>query len=137
MTKHVAGLALLLAAVPLGAPTQAQEAPDRTEWNHQIRREKFDLVLPRVMRENGVDMWIHVMRDAIPDAFGAQEFGSTAGVFVFTDRGGDRIERAVLGRRWGDSHAGETWRVHWDTRRVEESGAFDIIEDAVLVRQPP
>ena len=51
------------------------------------------------MRENGIDMWIHVMREAIPDSFGADELGSTSGVFVFTDRGGDRIERAILGRR--------------------------------------
>ena len=77
------------------------------------------------------------MREAIPDPFGAEELGSTSGVFVFTDRGGDRIERAVLGRRWGASHAGETWRVTWDTELVEESGAYDIIQDPVLVKQPP
>ncbi len=90
---------------------QAQEEDDLTEWNNRIRREKFDIVLPEVMRKNNVDMWIHVMRETIPDPFGAEELGSTSGVFVFTDRGGDRIERAVLGRRWGASHAGETWRV--------------------------
>ena len=89
------------------------------------------------MRKNDVDMWIHVMRESIPDPFGAEDLGSTSGVFVFTDRGGERIERAVLGRRWGDSHAAETWRVTWDTRLVEESGAYDIIQDAVLVKQPP
>lgn len=107
------------------------------EWNHRIRREKFDFVLPEIMRQEDVDMWIHVMREAIPDPFGAEELGSTSGVFVFTDRGDERIERAVLGRRWGDSHAGETWRITWDTRTVEESGAYDIIQDAVLVKQPP
>jgi hypothetical protein len=137
MVSRVIIIILLLAASSVSFPLVAQEPDDLAEWNHQIRREKFDLVLPQVMRENGVDMWIHVMREVIPDAFGAEEFGSTSGVFVFTDRGGDRIERAVLGRRWGDSHAGETWRVHWDTRRVEEAGAYDIIQDAVLVKQPP
>ncbi len=116
---------------------QGQEAEVRREWNHRIRREKFDLVLPDVMRKNNVDMWIHVMRETIPDPFGAEELGSTSGVFVFTDRGGDRIERAVLGRRWGDSHAGETWRVTWETELVEESGAYDILHDPVLVKQPP
>jgi hypothetical protein len=89
------------------------------------------------MGKNDVDMWIHVMRETIPDPFGAEDLGSTSGVFVFTDRGGDRIERAVLGRRWGASHAGETWRVHWDTKVVEECGAYDIVDDAVVVRQPP
>ena len=116
---------------------QVQEAAELREWNHRIRREKFDIVLPEVMRRSDVDMWIHVMREAVPDPFGAEEFGSTSGVFVFTDRGGDRIERAILGRRWGASHAGETWRVHWETKLVEESGAYDILADPVLVKQPP
>ena len=119
------------------ASQQAKKEDDLKEWNDQIRREKFDLVLPEVMRKNNIDMWIHVMRETIPDPFGAEELGSTSGVFVFTDRGGDRIERAVLGRRWGASHAGETWRVHWDTKLVEECGAYDIIHDPILVLQPP
>ena len=116
---------------------RAQEEAASREWNHRIRREKFDVVLPEVMRKNAVDMWIHVMRESIPDPFGEEDLGSTSGVFVFTDRGGDRIERAVLGRRWGDSHAGETWRVSWETKLVEESGAYDILQDPVLVKQPP
>ncbi len=111
---------------------QAQEEDKFKEWNNQIRREKFDLVLPQVMRERNIDMWIHVMRIAIPDAFGAEDLGSTSGVFVFTDRGGDRIERAVLGRRWGASHRerGE------QSKLVEESGAYDIIADPVRVQEP-
>jgi len=119
------------------AGQRTRQEDDLEEWNNRIRREKFDLVLPEVMRKNNVDMWIHVMREAIPDPFGAEDLGSTSGVFVFTDRGGDRIERAILGRRWGDSHAGETWRVHWDTKTVEECEAYDIIQDPVLVLQPP
>jgi Xaa-Pro aminopeptidase len=59
------------------------------------------------MRENKVDMWIHVMRVGNPDALAKDlalgifllapvpETGSTS-YFVFTDRGGDRIERAIL-----------------------------------------
>jgi hypothetical protein len=131
---------LLVAAsvlLPAGGPALVQEEGDLREWNHRIRREKFDMVLPEVMRKNDVDMWIHVMRESIPDPFGAEDLGSTSGVFVFTNRGGERIERAVLGRRWGDSHAAETWRVTWETRLVEESGAYDIIADPVLVKQPP
>ena len=116
---------------------QPKKENDLEEWNNQIRREKFNLVLPEAMRKNNVDMWIHVMRETIPDPFGAEELGSTSGVFVFTDCGGDRIERAILGRRWGASHAGETWRVHWETKLVEKCGAYDIIGDPVLVKQPP
>jgi len=94
------------------ASQQAQEKYDLKEWNNRIRREKFDIVLPLAMRKNNVDMWIHVMRVEIRDPFGAEDLGSTSGVFVFTDRGGDRIERAVLGRRWGATHRG---RVEWKT----------------------
>ena len=103
------------------------------EWNNQIRREKFDMVLPDAMRKNEVDMWIHVMRLAIPDDFGTEELGSTSGVFVFTDRGGDRIERAILGRRWGATHRGWGER---DYTLVEECGAYDIISDPIRVQEP-
>ena len=62
----------------------------------QIRRDKFDHVLPRAMRDNHVDMWVHVVRDRNPDPI-ARDLGGESGVFIFTDRGGERIERAVLG----------------------------------------
>jgi hypothetical protein len=102
------------------------------ETNNQIRREKFDLVLPQAMKENNIDMWIHVMRVAIPDPFGAEDLGSTSGVFVFTDRGGDRIERAVLGRRWGATQREREVR----HRLVEDSGAYDIIHEPVFIQEP-
>jgi cytoskeletal protein RodZ len=35
---------------------QAKEEDEFKEWNNQIRREKFDIVLPEVMRKNNVDM---------------------------------------------------------------------------------
>ncbi len=35
--------------------------------NTQIRKEKFDLIIPSAMRKHKIDMWIHVMRDALPD----------------------------------------------------------------------
>ena len=119
------------------APARGQDDGGRArqyaEENNQIRRDKFDVLLPEIMRERGVDMWIHVMREAIPDDFGADELGSTSGVFVFTDRGGDRIERAVLGRRWGATQRG---RGETDYTVVEESGAYDIIAEPVRVQEP-
>ena len=131
-------LAVLLGLLPQAwTPTRAQEwepATDRyMEENKQIRRDKFDLVLPEIMRERGVDMWIHVMREAIPDSFGIDELGSASGVFVFTDRDGDRIERAILGRRWGATQRG--WG-ETDYRAVEQSGAYDIVAEAVRVQEP-
>ena len=61
-----------------------------------IRQEKFRVILPQVMRENKVDMWIYVKRGDDPLSF---ELGSDSGIFIFTDRGEKRIERAVLGGR--------------------------------------
>ena len=105
---------------------------DTKEWNNRIRREKFDLILPLVMRKHNIDMWIHVMNLTRPDSFGGEELGSTSGVFVFTDRGADRIERALLGRRWGDSQRED----REPNRLVEESGVYDIIADPVRVQEP-
>jgi len=61
-----------------------------------VRQEKFDLVLPKVMRENKVDMWIHVIREGSNDVLGLDLGGY--GWFIFTDRGSDKIERAVFGQ---------------------------------------
>jgi Xaa-Pro dipeptidase len=80
----------------------------RWEWLELFRREKFDIVLPMAMRENNVDMWIHAIKLGNPDAL-AQDLGigvwleapapsaGSTSYFVFTDHGGDRIERAVMG----------------------------------------
>jgi len=108
---------LTLALVAVGGNAFASgEAQKRWERMNQIRLEKFDLVLPEVMRENDVDMWITVNRegfdDPLTDDFGRGYVGSY-GYYVFTDRGGDRIERAILGV---------------GTALVEDNGAYDIIE---------
>ena len=81
----------LVKAHEIGAKTTA-------EIMHLIRSEKFDLILPEAMRDNGVDMWIHATRVGRPDPMSVY-FGSVDGYIIFTDRGGERIERAVLGNR--------------------------------------
>ncbi len=94
-----------------GLNAQTKEEANLQELLNQIRREKFELILPQVMRENNIDIWIHVFRDGSPDPLSSQ-LGSEYGVFIFTDRGGDRIERAVFG------HSSDL---------VQECGAYDII----------
>lgn len=109
---------VLLTALPLmlfAAVVQAKgEAQKRWELMNQIRQEKFDLILPEVMRENGVDMWITVNREGFDDPL-TEDFGKgyvgSYGYYVFTDRGDGRIERAVLGV---------------GTALVEDNGAYDI-----------
>ncbi len=102
-----AGLAVALALSAAPTPVRAQEARRRWERSCQIRAEKFDLVLPKAMRDNHIDMWIVVMREGLLDplweALGRGYVGDWA-YWVFTDhpssaRGarGTRVERAVFG----------------------------------------
>ena len=79
----------------------SQEAMRRWRKMNQVRNDKFDLVLPEVMRENNIDMWIIMNRegnlDPLYSDMGEGYVGSFGGYYIFTDRGGDRIERVSLG----------------------------------------
>ncbi len=68
-----------------------------------IRKEKVELILPGAMRDNNVDMWIHVTRAGDQDPM-FPEFGSTSGYMIFTDLG-DRIERASFSGSFGGAGA--------------------------------
>ena len=84
----------------LTTPAETQEARRRYERACQIRQEKLDRILPEAMRENRADMWIVVMREGLLDPLWEDLGGGYVGgwaYWVFTDRGGDRIERVVLG----------------------------------------
>ena len=41
----------------------------RSRWEklELILREKLDISLPRAMRDNAIDMWIHVVKLGLPD----------------------------------------------------------------------
>ena len=110
----VAFLAFLLLGLSL-SEAGAQEARRRWERMCQIRKDKFDLILPEVMRENGIDMWITTVREGdygpLYEDMG-RGYPSSLGFHVFTDRGGDRIERAALGV---------------GGYLLEECGAYDLV----------
>jgi len=93
-------LLLFLITLLTATSLSAQEAHRRWRKMNQIRQDKFDLVLPEVMRENEIDMWIVTNREGSFDPLykdlGEGYVGST-GYYVFTDRGEGRIERAALG----------------------------------------
>ena len=95
---------LLMLAVSIGAsaPTAAtaQEARRRWEMERQIRLDKFEQVLPRAMRDHGIDMWIVAVKENHYDPLWkdlGRGYVSGIGYYVFADRGGDRIERLALG----------------------------------------
>jgi len=82
----------------------AQESKQRYEMLRLIRHEKFDLILPGAMRDNNVDMWIHVVESGKKDPLALDLGGwfeyrawEPLCYYIFTDRGGNRIERTILG----------------------------------------
>jgi Xaa-Pro aminopeptidase len=93
---------------------KAGEARLRWEMMNQIRRDKFDIILPKVMRENKIDMWITMVKEGnvgpLYEDFG-RGYVSSIGYYIFTDRGGNRIERAALGI---------------DGYLIEKCGAYDM-----------
>src|ERR671913_1820965 len=110
-------LPILLLTV-LAVPASAQEARRRWEMQRQIRLDKFEQVLPRAMRAHAIDMWIVAVKEnhgePLWDDLG-RGYVTGIGYYVFTDRGGDRIERAALGP---------------SGYMLAESGAYDIVAPA-------
>ena len=116
-------VSLLVLLLVAGQARAGGEAQRRWELMNQIRQEKFDLILPEVMRENDVDMWITVNREGFDDPL-TEDFGKgyvgSYGYYIFTDRGEDRIERAALGI---------------GTYLIEQNGAYDIITEDYDLRE--
>lgn len=102
-----------------GPPANAQEFRYRQDRMCAMLKAKFDTILPEVMRENHIDMWIIAVREGAVDqntAMFPPAYTPLYGYYVFTDRGGGRIERVTL-RNQGEE--------------LEHCGAFD----KVAVRQ--
>ncbi|GAB1344216.1 M24 family metallopeptidase [Gemmatimonas sp.] len=99
-------LSVALAALPVLAHAQPPAEPAKVRWERlcQIRRDKFDKILPAALRDNGVDMWITMQKenqfDPMYEDLGRGYVGSV-GYYIFTDRGGDRIERVAIGASGG------------------------------------
>ena len=102
--KSALTLFFTLVVLVSGFDAYAQKTKQMYETLRLIRHEKFDLVLPSAMRDNNVDMWIHVVQGGKKDPLALDLGGQInfrvwepIGYYIFTDRGGDRIERAILG----------------------------------------
>lgn len=99
--RHLVAGSLGVTCITGTLPAQSHlEARNRWERLCTVRREKFDRLLPEAMRENQIDMWIVAMKeghyDPLWELLGRGYVGSI-GYYIFTDRGGDRIERAAIG----------------------------------------
>jgi Xaa-Pro aminopeptidase len=114
-------LVLSLAAFLGALPLEAQEARRRWEMQRQIRLDKFEQILPLAMRTADIDMWIVAVkenhREPLWEDLG-RGYVTGIGYYVFTDRGGDRIERAALGP---------------SGYMIQQSGAYDIFAAAATL----
>ena len=114
-------LAFLSLTMFSGNLSAQYRAPDAApDLMRLIRSEKLNTILPHVMRDNEVDMWIHAMGPDDPLGF---ELGSEPGFVIFTDRDGGRIERAAFGGRR-------------DPELFDMMGAVDEIAAFVAERDP-
>ena len=87
-----------------GFAVYAQKSKQNYEIMRLIRHEKLDIILPGAMRDNNVDMWIHVVESGRMDPLaldlgGWTEYRAWEPIcyYIFTDRGGNGIERIILG----------------------------------------
>ena len=110
------GAAALLLLLPLDQPEAGASDPptgsarDNWEIACTIRHDKFDYVLPAAMRANNVDMWIVIGRGRGTEPLTLDFAASTVngqGFFVFSARGGERVERIQLG---GETELAEPFR---------------------------
>jgi Xaa-Pro aminopeptidase len=100
MKKQKVIKALIITFVILSClNVDAQNYKDLKETQAMIRYDRFDYILPDAMRNNQIDMWIIIDKGRGTEPL-YLDFGDDSnngnGLFIFTDRGGDRIERANL-----------------------------------------
>lgn len=102
--ERLLSISLVMVLLVSGLNAYAQKSRQNYEIMRLIRHEKFDLILPGAMRSNDVDMWIHVVESGRMDPLALDLGGWTeyrawdpVCYYVFSDRGGDRIERIILG----------------------------------------
>lgn len=144
-------LAIAILGVVLGGSARAQELvnplPDLREqatieqiWLEQ----RLNRVLPRLMREHGVDMWIVSMREYNEDPVFSSLVSATSfaarrrTIFVFYDRGeAAGVERLAL----GGSTQGGVYSAYRDTTRDNDAelwgqGQWKLLRKVVNERNP-
>jgi len=117
MSKNIFISIFIFAAGLLTLNSFAADFQNDLEIADMIRSDKFDYVLPKAMRNNNIDMWIIIDKGRGTEPL-FRDFGFATsngnGMFVFTDRGDKRIERAVFGG---------------EPELLAESGNYDVFLD--------
>jgi Xaa-Pro aminopeptidase len=152
MSALTSAVALALVSLPAAAqtcvPTQGEEtltpampsmmplreqAEVRDRWLFQ----RFDTVLPQLMRENGIDMWILAAREYLEDPVVSTMLNATnlrarrRTILIFFDPGeGKPIERLVVSKHG----MGDLYQAVWDMDKQPDQWAR--VRELVAERNP-
>jgi hypothetical protein len=121
---------LLLITLVIVQSAFSQEAYRRWRVMNQIRNDKFDLILPEVMKENNIDMWIITNKEGNFDPLYhdmGEGYTTQNGYYIFTNIGKPRIERAALGIDGGFLEGGGSY---------DYFGSESELKDFVTKRDP-
>lgn len=125
--------ALLALPVPAAAQGMARAAyppvldmRERAAVENRILKERLDMIVPAIMRERGVDMWVLVARENFEDPvvktmLDAESLAARRRtILIFHDRGGERgVERLTVSR-YG---LGDLFAPVWDPARQPDQWA--------------
>jgi len=135
MKKYLLALSLLLAA----AHTPAQVLPLREQAAviNQLLAERFDKLLPDMMAQTGIDMWIVVSReyneDPVQKTMLPAEWLNARRrtvLLFYRDPANGRVERLAVARY----NVGDSIAAAWDMKKFPEQ--WDALADLVRQRKP-
>lgn len=133
-------LFLVLIILGIGVPTVAQNYPailsmkERAEVIDDLLADKIQTILPDIMREEGLDMWLIISREYNEDPVIKTMLPATwlaarrRTILVVYDRGGDKGLETIAIARY---NVGETFKSAWDKEKQPDQWARlkEIIEE--------
>ena len=142
------GLSALTAAPSvLSAPPPAQDAPavlcirERAALTLQITQKRLDVLLPKMMRETGFDMWIISCNEDNPDPIFEtmvpyENWNPITQILVLFDQGAEKgVERLNVSRTDTQGLFKNVWdAAAWDTQKKESQ--WDCLGRIVRERNP-
>ncbi len=145
MKRQIKILLIVITITTSFVSAQTDEyTPDPETVLQLIRNDKMELVLPRAMQDNNIDMWIHTGRAGDPNPL-EYEFGVIDGFLILTNTSG-KIERAMFGGIFTGSGGVEKID-HYGSMKVARAfggydpfnvdiSVYDEIRDYVAERDP-
>lgn len=114
---------------------------DRANLVYQITQKRLDLLLPRLMRETGFDMWILTCNEDNPDPIFEtmmpyENWNPITQILVLFDRGPEKgVERLNISRTDNQGLYQNVWdATAWDTQKKESQ--WDCLGRIVRERDP-